>query len=549
MATQTTRLPQQVNVKLPSIALLTSKNDFDNWFELAKATLETKRMQNLINNSLPRPPVHDLDYDRWEMASKLVTFWLLSHLGGEIINDIELSGKSYEFADDFMQVLRLVIKGFHPLLEATRHSWSDKKAVDQDTTCKKTEKNIQETQPLKKSIRNAPGKGENIERHVITLRNRQSKDDNCAYCSRSGHEPSTCYYLVNNPPKNWRPDRNLWVYSLAKRRLQRMKRRPVSQLPPPPQTDESQETTIPSFNMASGANDNPEFNCLHASFTLLEKTEHDSQYEKEEKMVVETTDIHIEQESAFGQSAVQDITSNRISDPGSATQTVEIKRSQDRTFWEDNSFGSTGREENPVSIPKKPAVHAQYGSKEKYQRPIEDRPIRRHDRFLQSLEDVNLETLFDFTDIANTQGCIQTLSAETAYPTPIATGSHIADEILDSPELEDAYESTGKLSPNILATEVQPSRPDLMPTFIPPTELHPPKARVSARWTNGIKFPPPRHEEEQAMQVADMRQKCYGINMRFRKRRKREKTSKENLYLVILDSGLLGRGCVESLGA
>jgi hypothetical protein len=272
MATQTTRLPQQVNVKLPSITLLTSRNDFDNWIELAKAALETKRMQNLINNNLPRPTVHDLDYDRWEIASKLVTFWLLSHLGSEIINDIELSGKSYEFADDFMQVLRLVInKGFRPLLEATRRPWSDKKAVDQDTTSKKTEKNVQETQPPKKSIRNAPRKGEDIERHVISWRNCQSKDDNCAYCSRSGHEPSTCYYLVDNPPQNWRPDRNLWVYSLAKRRLQRMKRRSVSQLPPPPQTDESQETTIPSSNMASGANDNPEFNCLHASSTFTGK--------------------------------------------------------------------------------------------------------------------------------------------------------------------------------------------------------------------------------------------------------------------------------------
>ena len=81
-------------------------------------------------------------------------------------------------------------------------------------------------------------------------------------------------------------------------------------------------------------------------------------------------------------------------------ETGEIKRSRDVTFWEDDFFGSTGREENPVPIPKGPAVHVQYGNEEKSQR---------HDRLLQLLED-NLETIFDFTDIDNTQGRVQTLS-------------------------------------------------------------------------------------------------------------------------------------------
>ena len=64
MATQTTGLPQQTDATLPSIALLTSKKDFDHWIEIARAALEIKGMENLINYSnLPRPSEMDLDYD------------------------------------------------------------------------------------------------------------------------------------------------------------------------------------------------------------------------------------------------------------------------------------------------------------------------------------------------------------------------------------------------------------------------------------------------------------------------------------------------------
>jgi hypothetical protein len=47
--------------------------------------------------------------------------------------------------------------------------------VGQEPTYKKPENNgqdIQRGKPQKKAIKNAPGKGEDIERHMITLRNR-----------------------------------------------------------------------------------------------------------------------------------------------------------------------------------------------------------------------------------------------------------------------------------------------------------------------------------------------------------------------------------------
>ncbi|KAN0067217.1 hypothetical protein V8E54_014672 [Elaphomyces granulatus] len=53
--------------------------------------------------------------------------------------------------------------------------------------------------------------------------------------------------LIDDPPRYWKPDQNLWVYSLAKRRLQKMKQAPTSQPSPPPQ---SEEATIPTSNMA-----------------------------------------------------------------------------------------------------------------------------------------------------------------------------------------------------------------------------------------------------------------------------------------------------------
>jgi hypothetical protein len=192
-------------VTLPSITPLTSKKDFDNWITIVEAALETKQMGNLINSNLPRPSEEDPDYDRWVTASQLVKFWLL-HLCSEIMTEIRHSGNKYPFADDLMQILKLEIRRFRSRLEATRRSWPDSmestmteghlqmsgEVVDQEPTYKKTENNGQDIQggkPQKKAIRNAPGKGEDIERHVVTLRNRQSKDGSCAYCTRPRHRP------------------------------------------------------------------------------------------------------------------------------------------------------------------------------------------------------------------------------------------------------------------------------------------------------------------------------------------------------------------------
>jgi hypothetical protein len=101
--------------------------------------------------------------------------------------------------------------------------------------------------------------------------------------------------------------------------------------------------------MAPRANENPGF-YFSAFSTSLVNTANSDQYEQES--VIETIATDIQQEPSFGRSAVQDITSNWISDPGSATETGEIKRSRDVAFWEDNSFGSTGHEEDSVPIPK-----------------------------------------------------------------------------------------------------------------------------------------------------------------------------------------------------
>jgi Reverse transcriptase (RNA-dependent DNA polymerase) len=175
-------------------------------------------------------------------------------------------------------------------------------------------------------------------------------------------------------------------------------------------------------------------------------------------------------------------------------ETGEIKGSRDVTFWEDDFFGSTGREEKPVPITSKgPAVHVQYGNEEKFQRQIEDRPIWRHDRLLESLEDANLETLFDFTDIEYIQGRIQTLSPEPTYP-PIRTENYIADEISNSSGPEDAHESTRESSPNVL----QHPRP-LIPASETPSETNPSKLRISTRSTKAI--PPSRLAEEQAKEM------------------------------------------------
>jgi hypothetical protein len=80
-------------------------------------------------------------------------------------------------------------------------------------------------------------------------------------------------------------------------------------------------------------------------------------------------------------------------------ETGEIERSCDLTFWENFFFWLCSEEKpGPIAL-KGPAVRVQYGNEETSQRQIEDRPTRHSDRLLESLEDINLETLFDFTNI------------------------------------------------------------------------------------------------------------------------------------------------------
>jgi transposase InsO family protein len=63
----------------------------------------------------------------------------------------------------------------------------------------------------------APSANQDIHVHAAALRKLPSKDGNCGYCEKSGHSAETCFFLIEEPKKGWRPTGNLWSYSHAVR--------------------------------------------------------------------------------------------------------------------------------------------------------------------------------------------------------------------------------------------------------------------------------------------------------------------------------------------
>jgi hypothetical protein len=150
--------------------------------------------------------------------------------------------------------------------------------------------------------------------------------------------------------------------------------------------------------------------------------------------------------------------------------TGEIKRSRDVTFWEDDFYKPPSGAEAHESVPKKGPSVTMKGTKKASQLMIEGGQTEGEqtvdqDRLLEALEDTDLRTIFDFTDVEYVRGRVQTLSPD---PIPATTNRD-----------------------SLPSVHIQRPNPKPEPTT----------KRVSTRSTKGI--PPKRLEDEIADAAAN----------------------------------------------
>jgi hypothetical protein len=67
---------------------------------------------SVIDRTQPRPTLTDAKYATWRKASKQARTWILSHLGNDIMEELRTSGMNPNYADDLVEALRSVVKGY-----------------------------------------------------------------------------------------------------------------------------------------------------------------------------------------------------------------------------------------------------------------------------------------------------------------------------------------------------------------------------------------------------------------------------------------------------
>lgn len=89
LKTQATILPDLKQVTIPDIAKLRLANSFNMWRALVRGALLPLKLEDLIDEKLPRPTEDDPGYENWRAWSSFVRCWLLTQLSDEIFQQVE----------------------------------------------------------------------------------------------------------------------------------------------------------------------------------------------------------------------------------------------------------------------------------------------------------------------------------------------------------------------------------------------------------------------------------------------------------------------------
>ena len=109
--TQGDRLPATFKESLPIFDKLTGRADYDMWCEMVKKILQQYDLDDLIDKSIPRPPLASDSFKKWHSISQAVSTWIITIIGGNIFKSMFTGGKPFQYADDAFHSIRTIVMG------------------------------------------------------------------------------------------------------------------------------------------------------------------------------------------------------------------------------------------------------------------------------------------------------------------------------------------------------------------------------------------------------------------------------------------------------
>ena len=95
MANQASKLPIKAPETINNVAKLSDKAGYDRWAFLIKCSLITVDCEDLIDNTINRPPLPAPDdatallvYERWRKLSRTVMSWLVNQVDSHVIDEL-----------------------------------------------------------------------------------------------------------------------------------------------------------------------------------------------------------------------------------------------------------------------------------------------------------------------------------------------------------------------------------------------------------------------------------------------------------------------------
>jgi hypothetical protein len=116
--TQATKLPDINRASLDGIQRLEKckRTNIWSWKRSVQGALIPLKLEDAIDNKVPRPSENDPNYERWRSWSTVVRCWLLNQLSPSMIENLELFSKHLEVELDLEDRLPRYADDLRPLI-------------------------------------------------------------------------------------------------------------------------------------------------------------------------------------------------------------------------------------------------------------------------------------------------------------------------------------------------------------------------------------------------------------------------------------------------
>jgi hypothetical protein len=110
-ATQADRLPVNFTKELRIIDPLQGRSDYNLWAAMTKKVLEQHDLEDLVDNTIDRPPTGHAKYEAWRSQSKSVSTWLVTIISKEIFSGLFSGHWKWKYADETFEAIKTIVMG------------------------------------------------------------------------------------------------------------------------------------------------------------------------------------------------------------------------------------------------------------------------------------------------------------------------------------------------------------------------------------------------------------------------------------------------------